>query len=98
MERDRYSGNCLFKVDAGNGEEEQKTISVEGGGPHTAPSMRYSERRWTSRFAVIGMYVRRSLNNEWKRKLYDSKIEINDIGILIPRLLPPPPPPPPPRI
>ena len=32
MDRDRYSGNCLFKVEAGNGEEEQKTISVEGGG------------------------------------------------------------------
>ena len=54
MDRDRYSGNCLFKIEAGNGEEEeeQKKNCVEGGGggggggvPHTAPSMRYSERR-----------------------------------------------------
>ena len=80
MDRDRYSGNCLFKVEACNGEEEEelKNIFFWGGGggevaPHTAPSMRYSERRWTSRFALIGMYVRRSLKNEWKRKLYDSK-------------------------
>ena len=31
----------------GNGEEEQKTIVCGGGGggPHTAPTMRYSERR-----------------------------------------------------
>ena len=45
MDKDRYSGNCLFKVDAGNGEEEeeQKRFCVEGA-PHTAPSMRYSER------------------------------------------------------
>ena len=32
MDRDRYSGNCLFKVEAGNGEDQQKTISVGGGG------------------------------------------------------------------
>ena len=23
MDRDRYSGNCLFKVEAGNGEDQQ---------------------------------------------------------------------------
>ena len=47
MDRDRYSGNCLFKVEAGNGEEEevQKKILFGGVAPHTAPSMRYSERR-----------------------------------------------------
>ena len=45
MDRDRYFGNCLFIVEAGNGEEEQKKILCGGGAPHTAPSMRYSERR-----------------------------------------------------
>ena len=46
MDRDRYSGNCLFKVEADNEkeEEEQKKILC-GGAPHTAPSMRYPERR-----------------------------------------------------
>ena len=34
MDRDRYSGNCLFKVEAGNGEDEQKNILCLGG-PHT---------------------------------------------------------------
>ena len=34
IDRDRYSGNCLFKVEAGNGEEEeeQKKILWRGGG------------------------------------------------------------------
>ena len=41
MDRYRYSGNCLFKVEAGNGEEEeeQKKILCGGGGgctPHSA--------------------------------------------------------------
>ena len=35
---------CLFKVEAGNGEEEQKKILCGGGHP-TQISMRYSERR-----------------------------------------------------
>ena len=91
MDRDRYSGNCLFKVEAGNGEEEQKTILCGGGGgrvPHS--SLRGTlERRWTSRFVVIGMYVRRTLKNEWKRKLYDSK----KLRLVISEFLPPPPPP-----
>ena len=36
MDRVRYSGNCLFKVEAGNGEEEeeQKKILCGGGGEH----------------------------------------------------------------
>ena len=37
MDRDRYSGNFLFKVEAGNGEEDQKNILCLGG-LHTAPS------------------------------------------------------------
>ena len=46
MDRDRYFGNCLFKVETDNGEEEeeQKSFCVEGA-PHRAPSMRYPERR-----------------------------------------------------
>ena len=84
MDRDRYSGNCLFNVEAGNGEEEEEQKKIlwrwGGGGDPTQHPLRYSERRWTSRFALVGMYVRRSLKNEWKRKLYDSKIEISDIS------------------
>ena len=47
MDRDRYSGNCLFKVEACNGEEEeeQKKVWCGGGVPHTARSIKYSERR-----------------------------------------------------
>ena len=43
MDRDRYSDNCLFKVEAGNGEEEeeQKMILCVEGVPYTATSMRY---------------------------------------------------------
>ena len=37
MDRDRYSGNCLFKVEADNGEEEEELCA---GAPHTTPSMR----------------------------------------------------------
>ena len=50
---DRY----LFNVEVGNWEvaEEQKTILCGGGAAHTALSMRYPERRWTSPFALIGM-------------------------------------------
>ena len=50
MDRDRYSGNCLFKVEAdnvgrrGGGRETEKDF-VWRGTPHTAPSMRYPERR-----------------------------------------------------
>ena len=44
MDRDRYSGNCLFKVEAGNGEEEQIKILC-GAAPQTAPSLGYPERR-----------------------------------------------------
>ena len=44
MDRDRYSGNCLFKVEEGDGEEEDEQILC-GGAPQTAPSMRYPERR-----------------------------------------------------
>ena len=44
MYRDRYSGNCLFKVVAGNGVEEM-ILCVGGGGGHAVPSMRYPERR-----------------------------------------------------
>ena len=39
MDRDRYSGNCLFKVDAGNGEEEEeqkKILCGEGGGAYSS--------------------------------------------------------------
>ena len=40
MDRDRYSGNCLFNVEVGNWEEEeeQKTILCGGGGadPHSS--------------------------------------------------------------
>ena len=38
MDRDRYSGNCLFKVEAGNGEEEeeQKKILCGGGTPNSS--------------------------------------------------------------
>ena len=46
MDRDRYSGNFLFNIEADNGEEEeeQKKILCGGGNPtHTAPSMRYDE-------------------------------------------------------
>ena len=56
MDRDRYSGNCLFKVEAGQwrGGTENDFVwrgrwGVGGGGgggdPTQAPSMRYSERR-----------------------------------------------------
>ena len=49
MDRDRYFGNCLFKVEADNGEagrrkRNRKRFCVEGA-PHIAPSMRYPERR-----------------------------------------------------
>ena len=39
MDRDRYSDNCLFKVEAGNGEEEekQKKILCGGGDPTQLP-------------------------------------------------------------
>ena len=39
MDRDRYSGNCLFKVEADNGEEEEeeKKILCEGGHPKQLP-------------------------------------------------------------
>ena len=44
MDRDQYSGNFLFKVEAGEwGGGTEKILCL--GGPHTAPSMRYSERR-----------------------------------------------------
>ena len=53
MDRDQYSGNCLFDIEADNGKEEdvQKNILCAGSGgggggaPHTAPSMGYPERR-----------------------------------------------------
>ena len=57
MDKDRYSGNCLFKVEAGNGEEEQKKILCLGG-LHTAPSMRYFESYMIQQIEVSDIGIR----------------------------------------
>ena len=66
MDRNQYSNNCLFNIEADNGEEEevQKKILFAGGHPTQLP-LRYHERR----FALVGMYARRKLKNERKIKL-----------------------------
>ena len=67
----------------GRRKRNRKIFCVEGA-PHRASSMRYSERRWTSRFALIGIYVRRSIKNEWKRKLWLKKLRLVTSEFLIP--------------
>ena len=57
MDRDQYSGNCLFNIEADNG----------GGG-------RGTEKDFVCRrFALVGMYARRSLRNERERKCLTQK-------------------------
>ena len=71
MDRDRYSGNCLFKVEADNGKEGSRKRNRKrfcvcvcvcvcvwgGGGPHTTPSIRYPERRRTSRYSEVSEFL-----------------------------------------
>ena len=79
MDRDQYSGNCLFNIEADKGEEEE--VHGGGGGHPTQLPLRYPERH----FALVGMYARRSLKNERKIKLYNSqKLRLVTLEFLIP--------------
>ena len=75
MDRDRYSGNCLFKVEAGNGEEEeeQKMILCEGEAPHR-------DDEPPALLSLACMFGEALKTNE-KESYMTQKIEINDIGI-----------------
>ena len=67
MDRDRYSGNCLFNIEADHGEE----------GHRTQLPRRYPERC----FALIGMYAWRSLKTNEKESYMTQKIEVSDVEI-----------------
>ena len=89
MERDRYSGNFLFKVETGNGEEEQKTILCGrgGGGGHPTQLPLWDTLRDDEPPALLSFGEALKTNG---KESYDSIIEISDIGI--PDTPPPPPP------
>ena len=91
MDRDRYSGNCLFKVEAGNGEEEQKTILCgEGGGVYPTQLPLWDTLRDDEPPALLSLACMfgEALKTNEKESYMTKKIEISDIGILdtLPRL------------
>ena len=81
MDRDRYSGNCLFNIEANNGEEEEVQKKILCAHSSLWDTLR---RRWTSHFALVGMYARRSLKNERERKLWLKKLRLVTSEFLIP--------------
>ena len=66
MDRDRYPGNCLFKVEADNGGGGRGTEQyfVWMGAPYTAPSMRYPETMNLPLLLTLACNAQRSLKNE----------------------------------
>ena len=93
MDRDQYSGNCLFKVGACNGEEEQKTIlcvCVRGGGTQHPLWDTLRDDEPPALLSLACMFGEALKTNE-KESYMNQKIKTSDIGI--PDTPPPPPPP-----